>query len=61
MKDSSASSIQINFKEVCYTCRYRDTYLNEDTLYGDNKSFAVGTVIGCRHEKICKYYLADEE
>lgn len=60
MKDFAASNIQINFKEVCYSCKHRNTYINEHNLYGDNIVFVVATVIGCEHEKVCKCYLENE-
>ena len=61
MKDYSGAAIKINFKEVCYSCKHRETYLNEEVFYGDNVRFAVGTIIGCKHEEVCKEYLEAEK
>lgn len=55
------SGIKIKFKEVCKNCRYRETYLNEDIIYGDNKQHAVSTIIGCEHEEVCILYLKSED
>lgn len=53
-------NIQINFKDVCYTCRHRDTYLDENNLYKGCQVLTVLTVIGCKHEKVCSCYLENE-
>lgn len=59
MKDLAGT--KINFKEVCYSCKHRDAYLDEDILYGDNRTIATAIVVGCTHEKVCKYYLEEKE
>lgn len=53
--------VDIKFKEVCYTCPHRDTYMEDETFYGDDYPFAVMTRIGCKHEKVCKLYLESED
>jgi hypothetical protein len=52
--------IEIKFKFCCADCPNRETYINEDSLYsGITKEITV-TVIGCKHEKVCKAYIEDE-
>lgn len=60
MKDFAASNIQINFKDVCYSCKHRVTYLDENNLYRNNQILTVSTIIGCEHEKVCSCYLENE-
>jgi len=53
--------LEIRFKECCYNCSNRDTYVTESRLRGDSTPILVMTDIGCEHEKVCKEYLESKE
>ena len=50
-------TIQINFKKYVKNCPHRKTYIEEDVLNMNNEPYSVNTVIGCKHEKVCKMYI----
>ena len=44
----------VKCQECCTKCIHRDTYVEEDKIYSDNAVAEVITVVGCRHENVCK-------
>ncbi len=50
------SVIEIKFKDICHSCKHRDTYIDENRIYSGNDVVNVFTQIGCNHEQTCIYY-----
>lgn len=48
--------IQTTFRDCCYSCVERETYVRENKFYGENIVQTIETIIGCEHEKVCYKY-----